>query len=191
MGQISVGKNVGGIVGLCVITPAVHGDERGYFMETYSRRDMEETGIAADFVQDNESRSRKGVLRGLHFQRKHPQAKLVRVLEGAVFDVAVDLRDGSATYGQWHGELLTGENRRQFYVPRGFAHGFLVLSETATFFYKCDDFYYPEDEGGIAWNDPRIGIAWPQVAGERLSDGTPLLLAERDRHWPCLTELER
>ena len=149
MGQITVERNVGGIPGLCVITPAVHGDARGYFMETYSQRDMEEAGIDITFVQDNQSMSAKGVLRGLHFQKNYPQTKLVRVIKGAVFDVAVDLRSGSETYGKWHGAILTEENKKQFLIPRGFAHGFLVLSDTAEFCYKCDDFYHPNDEA--AW----------------------------------------
>ena len=196
MGQIHVEKNVGGIEGLSVITPAVHGDNRGYFMETYSQPDMEENGIFVNFVQDNQSMSVKGVLRGLHFQKNFPQTKLVRVIRGSVFDVAVDLRPGSATYGTWYGVLLTEENKKQFLVPRGFAHGFLVLSETAEFCYKCDDFYHANDEGGLAWNDPAIGIQWPQVVGEyagsasaegyALSDGTPLRLSEKDQKWPVL-----
>ena len=152
MGQIIVEKNVGGIEGLCVITPAVHGDNRGYFMETYSQRDMEENGININFVQDNQSMSVKGVLRGLHFQKNFPQTKLVRVIKGSVFDVAVDLRSGSDTYGKWYGIELTEENKKQFLIPRGFAHGFLVLSEIAEFCYKCDDFYHANDEGGLAWN---------------------------------------
>ena len=147
MGQITVEKNIEGIEGLCVITPAVHGDSRGYFMETYSQRDMEEAGFNITFVQDNQSMSTKGVLRGLHFQKQYPQTKLVRVIKGSVFDVAVDLRSGSATFGKWHGEILSEENKKQFLIPRGFAHGFLVLSDTAEFCYKCDDFYHPNDEG--------------------------------------------
>ena len=194
MGQITVEKNVGSIEGLCVITPAVHGDNRGYFMETYSLRDMQEAGIDIDFVQDNQSMSVKGVLRGLHFQKNFPQTKLVRVIKGSVFDVAVDLRPGSKTYGKWYGVELTAENKKQFLIPRGFAHGFLVLSETAEFCYKCDDFYHPNDEGGLAWNDPAIGIIWPEVTGEykgtasaegyTLADGTPLNLSEKDQKWP-------
>ena len=190
MGQITVERNAGGIEGLCVITPQVHGDARGYFMETWNRRDMEEAGITLDFVQDNQSASVKGVLRGLHFQIRHPQAKLVRVIRGAVYDVVVDLRPGSATFGQHHGEFLTAENHRQMLVPRGFAHGFLVLSEEAEFCYKCDDFYHPGDEGGIAWNDPGLGIAWPELApdGAHLLDGTVLQLSDRDRCWKGLRE---
>lgn len=160
MGQIKVEKNVGGISGLCVIEPAVHGDRRGYFMETYSQRDMEEAGIDVTFVQDNQSCSSKGVLRGLHFQKDFPQTKLVRVIKGRVFDVAVDLRKNSETYKKWFGIELTDDNKLQFLIPKGFAHGFLVLSDTAEFCYKCDDFYHPGDEGGIAWNDPEIGIEW-------------------------------
>ena len=198
MGQITVEKNVAGIEGLCVITPAVHGDNRGYFMETYSQRDMEEAGIHIVFVQDNQSMSTKGVLRGLHFQKQFPQTKLVRVIKGSVFDVAVDLRPGSATYGKWYGIELTEENKKQFLIPRGFAHGFLVLSDTAEFCYKCDDFYHPNDEGGLAWNDPTIGVQWPQVQGAypgtasaqgyTLSDGTPLNLSEKDKKWPGLAK---
>ena len=193
MGLITVEKNVGGIEGLCVITPAVHGDSRGYFMETYSQRDMEEAGIRFTFVQDNQSMSTKGVLRGLHFQKQYPQTKLVRVIKGRVFDVAVDLRKRSPTYGKWYGVELTEENKKQFLIPRGFAHGFLVLSDTAEFCYKCDDFYHPNDEGGLAWNDPNIGVVWPEVIGEyrgsadgagyTLQDGTPLNLSEKDKKW--------
>lgn len=193
MGQITVEKNVAGIEGLCVITPAVHGDNRGYFMETYSQRDMEEAGLNMVFVQDNQSMSTKGVLRGLHFQKQYPQTKLVRVIKGAVFDVAVDLRADSKTYGKWYGIILTEENKKQFLIPKGFAHGFLVLSDTAEFCYKCDDFYHPNDEGGLAWNDPQIGVIWPQVTGTYagtasaqgyvLEDGTPLNLSEKDQKW--------
>ena len=198
MGQITVEKDLSGIKGLCVITPAVHGDDRGYFMETYSKRDMQEAGIDIPFVQDNQSMSKKGVLRGLHFQKNFPQTKLVRVISGAVFDVAVDLRKDSETYGKWHGELLTAENKRQYLIPQGFAHGFLVLSETAEFCYKCDDFYHPNDEGGLAWNDPEIGIVWPEVqgrypgsaqaAGYTLKDGTPLILSDKDQKWAGLSD---
>ena len=198
MGQITVEKNVGGIEGLCVITPAVHGDNRGYFMETYSQRDMEEAGLNIPFVQDNQSMSTKGVLRGLHFQKQYPQTKLVRAIRGSVFDVAVDLRSGSATYGKWYGVLLTEENKKQFLIPKGFAHGFLVLTDTAEFCYKCDDFYHANDEGGLAWNDPAIGIQWPEVLGAysgsasaegyTLSDGTPLNLSEKDQKWLGLGE---
>lgn len=192
MGQITVEKNIDGIEGLCMITPAVHGDSRGYFMETYSQRDMEEAGIDVVFVQDNQSMSTKGVLRGLHFQRQYPQKKLVRVIKGEVFDVAVDLRADSSTYGHWHGELLTEENKKQFLIPRGFAHGFLVLSDEAEFCYKCDDFYHPNDEGGMAWNDPEIGIVWPKLEGEYKGsasaegytvDGVPLNLSDKDQKW--------
>ena len=198
MGQITVKKNVGGIEGLCVITPAVHGDNRGYFMETYSQRDMEENGIYINFVQDNQSMSVKGVLRGLHFQKNYPQTKLVRVIKGRVFDVAVDLRQGSATYGKWYGVELTEENKKQFLIPRGFAHGFLVLSDTAEFCYKVTDFYHPGDEGGLAWNDPAIGIQWPELTGAyqgtasaegyALADGTKLNLSEKDQKWLGLGE---
>ena len=196
MGQITIEKNVGGIPGLCVITPAVHGDSRGYFMETYSQRDLEENGIQINFVQDNQSMSVKGVLRGLHFQKNFPQTKLVRVIKGRVFDVAVDLRKDSGTFGKWFGIELSEENKKQFLIPRGFAHGFLVLSDMAEFCYKCDDFYHANDEGGLAWNDPQIGIQWPEVlgdypgtasaAGYTMADGTPLNLSQKDQKWPVL-----
>ncbi len=191
MGQIQVTKTP--IEGLYVIEPAVHTDSRGYFMETYNKRDMEEAGFDAAFVQDNQSRSTKGVLRGLHFQKNYPQGKLVRVTRGSVFDVAVDIRKGSRTYGQWFGIELTEENKKQFYISEGFAHGYLVLSGVAEFCYKVTDFWHPENEGGIAWNDPGIGICWPQIRGEyqgtasaagyRMEDGTPLMLSEKDELW--------
>ena len=196
MGQIMVEKNVGGIEGLCVITPTVHGDSRGYFMETYNQNDMKDAGLDMSFVQDNQSSSRKGVLRGLHFQKKYPQGKLVRVIQGKVFDVAVDLRKQSKTYGKWYGIELSAENKKQFYIPEGFAHGFLVLSDIAEFCYKCTDFYHPGDEGGLAWNDPAIGVQWPEVMreykgtasaeGYQLQDGTALILSEKDQKWECL-----
>ena len=193
MGQITVEKNVGGIEGLCVITPTVHGDSRGYFMETYNENDMKEAGFDIKFVQDNQSMSTKGVLRGLHFQKNFPQDKLVRVINGEVYDVAVDLRSDSKTYGKWYGVELSEENKKQFYIPEGFAHGFLVLSDVAEFCYKVTDFYHPGDEGGMAWNDPEIGIEQPQLTGEyqgtasgegyTLEDGTPLNLSEKDTKW--------
>ena len=193
MGQIKVTRDIAGIEGLCVIDLTVHGDSRGYFMETYNENDMKEEGLNIRFVQDNQSSSIKGVLRGLHFQKQYPQTKLVRVIRGTVFDVAVDLRKDSKTYGRYHGEILSDSNRRQFLIPRGFAHGFLVLSDIAEFCYKCDDFYHPNDEGGLAWNDPEIGIQWPDVIGEymgsanasgyTLADGTPLILSEKDQKW--------
>lgn len=198
MDQITVQKNVEGFEGLCVIVPAIHGDSRGYFMETYSARDMAEAGLDIAFVQDNQSMSKKGVLRGLHFQKQFPQTKLVRVIRGEVFDVAVDIRKGSRTYGRWHGEILTAKNRKQFLIPKGFAHGFLVLSDEAEFCYKCDDFYHPNDEGGIAWNDPRIGIVWPDLAGEYRGnpgadgysvDGAPLLLSDKDQRWQGIDDV--
>ena len=197
MGQITVEKNIDGIEGLCVVTPTVHGDSRGYFMETYNQRDMAEAGFDVEFVQDNQSMSTKGVLRGLHFQKDYPQAKLVRVIKGSVFDVAVDLRSGSKTYGKWHGEVLSADNNKQFFIPRGFAHGFLVLSDVAEFCYKCDDFYHPNDEGGMAWNDPEIGIAWPKLEGEYKGtasaegysvDGAPLNLSDKDQKWLGIKE---
>ena len=168
------------IDGVYIIDTKVFGDDRGYFAETYKKSDFDEAGLRYDFVQDNQSRSRRGVLRGLHFQRKHPQAKLVRVIEGEVFDAIVDLRDGSPTYGKWLGTMLSKENGRQLMIPRGFAHGFLVMSEFATFCYQCDDIYHPEDEGGIIWNDPDIGIEWPSVDG--------LILSDRDNRHPTLKE---
>ena len=194
MGQINVTKCP--IEGLYIIEPAVHGDHRGYFMETYNQRDMAEHGLNMVFVQDNQSMSVKGVLRGLHFQKEFPQGKLVRVIQGRVFDVAVDLRPGSETYGQWYGIELTAENKKQFYISEGFAHGFLVLSDTAEFCYKVTDFYRPGDEGGLAWNDPAIGIRWPEVVGTycgtaaaggyTMADGTPLKLSDKDQKLPTL-----
>ena len=196
MGQIKVTKCP--IEGLYIIEPAVHGDSRGYFMETYNQRDMEEAGLNMNFVQDNQSMSVKGVLRGLHFQKEFPQGKLVRAIKGRVFDVAVDLRAGSATYGKWYGVELSEENKKQFYISEGFAHGFLVLSDTAEFCYKVTDFYHPGDEGGLAWNDPAIGITWPELIGSypgnadasgyTLSDGTPLNLSDKDQKWSCLAD---
>ncbi len=191
MGQINVTKCP--IDGLYIIEPAVHGDNRGYFMETYNQRDMQEAGLNMVFVQDNQSMSVKGVLRGLHFQKEYPQGKLVRVIKGRVFDVAVDLRKDSKTYGKWYGVELTEENKKQFYISEGFAHGFLVLSDTAEFCYKVTDFYHPGDEGGLAWNDPTIGIEWPELVGNyagnaladgyTLADGTPLNLSDKDQKW--------
>ena len=170
----------------------MHGDSRGYFMETYSQRDMEEARLDIVFVQDNQSMSTKDVLRGLHFQKNFPQSKLVRVIKRAVFDVAVDLKSGSKTYGKWYGIELTAENKKQFLIPRSFAHGFLVLSDTAEFCYKCDDFYHPNDEGGMAWYDPEISITWPGVVGEYKGtasaegyslDGEKLNLSDKDQKW--------
>lgn len=200
MGQIKVTECP--IAGLYLIEPTVHGDHRGYFMETYNQRDMTEAGLDMVFVQDNQSMSTKGVLRGLHAQKEHPQGKLVRVIKGTVFDVAVDLRPGSETYGQWFGVELSEENKLQFYISPGFAHGFLVLSDRAEFCYKVTDFYHPNDELGIAWNDPAIGIRWPEVVGTyqgsaradgyTLSDGTPLTLSEKDqRLLPLKQTMER
>lgn len=171
------------IEGLKIITPQVHGDERGYFVETYQYNDFKAAGIDQVFVQDNQSASRKGVLRGLHFQIRHPQDKLVRVIRGRVFDVAVDLREGSSTYGKWHGVLLSEENKKQFFVPKNFAHGYLVLSDYAEFCYKCSDFYHPGDEGGIAWNDAGIGVDWP------LPDGMEPILSEKDQKWGNLADI--
>jgi len=181
MGKIKVEKNAGGIDGLCIITPAVYGDKRGYFMETYNQKDMEEAGLTMQFVQDNQSCSVRGVLRGLHFQKEYPQGKLVRVISGSVFDVAVDLRKNSKTYGKWFGVELSAENKKQFYIPEGFAHGFLVLSDSAEFCYKCTEFYHPEDEGGIAWDDPTIGIEWPELDMD-------YILSEKDKQWKELKD---
>ncbi|OON87935.1 dTDP-4-dehydrorhamnose 3,5-epimerase [Oribacterium sp. C9] len=191
MGQIKVTKAP--IEGLYVIEPTVHGDSRGYFMETYNQNDMHDAGLDMVFVQDNQSMSTKGVLRGLHFQKEFPQGKLVRVIKGSVYDVAVDLRQGSKTYGQYFGVELTEENKKQFYISEGFAHGFLVLSDVAEFCYKVTDFYHPGDEGGLAWNDPEINIQWPGLTGEykgnasaegyALSDGTALNLSDKDQKW--------
>lgn len=168
------------IDGVVIIEPSVFGDDRGYFMETYNYNEFKENGIDNVFVQDNQSKSRKGVLRGLHFQKTFSQAKLVRVIKGSVFDVAVDLRRGSATYGKWVGVELTAENKRQFFIPKNFAHGFLVLSDEAEFVYKCDDFYHPEDEGGLLWNDPTVNIQWP------ITDDMEILLSEKDKKNPTL-----
>lgn len=179
MGQIKVTKLP--IDGLYIIEPAVHGDERGYFMETYNQNDFTEEGLDYTFVQDNQSMSVKGVLRGLHFQKEYPQSKLVRVIKGKVFDVAVDIRKGSKTYGQWYGVELSDENKKQFLISEGFAHGFVVLSDTAEFCYKVTDFYHPGDEGGIAWDDPDIGIDWP------LKDN--LILSDKDKKWPGFKSL--
>jgi len=196
MGQIKVTKC--SVDGLYLIEPAVHGDSRGYFMETYNQRDMAEAGLNMVFVQDNQSMSTKGVLRGLHYQKQYPQGKLVRVIKGTVFDVAVDIRPGSETFGKWVGHLLSEENKKQFYISEGFAHGFLVLSDTAEFCYKVTDFYHPEDEDGLAWNDPEIGIEWPDLTGEyngsaskegyAMADGTALNMSEKDQKLPCLKE---
>ena len=183
---------------LYVIEPTVFKDERGYFVETYNQNDFKEAGLNMVFVQDNQSMSVKGVLRGLHFQKQYPQGKLVRAIRGAVFDVAVDLRADSKTYGKWFGVELTEENKKQFYIPEGFAHGFLVLSDIAEFCYKCTDFYHPGDEGGLAWNDPEIGITWPKLNGEypgtasskgyHLEDGTALNLSDKDQVWAGLKD---
>lgn len=174
-----------GIEGLKVIEPTLYGDDRGYFMETYSQRHFaEEGGMTMTFVQDNESRSTKGVLRGLHFQTQHSQGKLVRVTKGKVFDVAVDLRQGSATYGKWYGVILSEENKKQFYIPQNFAHGFLVLSDVAEFVYKCTDFYYPEFDGGIMWNDPDIGIEWPLEGIEEIK------LSDKDKKHPSFKDIK-
>lgn len=177
------------IEGVIIVDVKAYGDSRGYFMETYKRPDFVKGGIGAEFVQDNQSSSSKGVLRGLHFQINHPQSKLVRVVSGKVFDVAVDLRKGSPTYGKWEGVVLSAENKRQFFIPRGFAHGFLVLSETAEFCYKCDDVYHPNDEGGLMWNDPAIGIEWPAMDGDSAFDASKLILSDKDQKHPSLESL--
>lgn len=195
MGQIKVQKNAGGIAGLYIIEPTVYGDNRGYFTETYNKRDLEEVGLNMTFVQDNQSMSVKGVLRGLHYQINYPQGKLVRVIKGRVFDVAVDMRKGSKTYGKWFGVELSEENKKQFYISEGFAHGFLVLSDSAEFCYKVTDFYHPNDEGGIAWNDPNLGINWGVIGeysgsadpkGYTLPDGSPIIMSDKDKKWGAL-----
>lgn len=175
------------IEGVFIIEPTVFGDNRGYFMETYSKKDFEEIGLNYDFVQDNQSKSKKGVLRGLHFQKENSQAKLVRCIKGEVFDVAVDLRPGSKTYGKWEGVRLSEENKKMFMIPRGFAHGFLVLSDEAEFTYKCDDIYNPTAEGGLAWDDKEVAIEWPL---ENI-DKDELLTSEKDGKWPTLNELRK
>lgn len=179
MGKIKVERCE--IEGLCVITPTVFQDERGCFVETYNQNDFKEAGLNMTFVQDNQSKSSKGVLRGLHFQKEHPQGKLVRVLSGEVYDVAVDLRKDSKTFGKYFGVLLSDENKKQFYIPEGFAHGFVVLSDTAVFAYKCTDFYHPGDEGGLIYNDPIIGIDWP-------TEGIELIMSQKDREWKGINE---
>ena len=170
------------IEGLYVVEPAVFGDSRGYFMETYNQNDMYEVGLDMVFVQDNQSMSRQGVLRGLHYQKQHPQGKLVRVISGEVYDVAVDLRPNSKTYGKWYGLILSAENKKQLYIPENFAHGFYVLSKTAEFCYKVTDFYHANDEGGIRWNDPDIGVKWP------LLKEIPVLLSDKDAKQPFFHE---
>ena len=182
MGKIKVTNDCNGIKGLKVIEPAVFGDARGYFMETYNYNDFKEAGIDCEFVQDNQSSSTKGVLRGLHFQKQYPQGKLVRAVRGTVFDVAVDLRSDSKTYGKWFGVTLSAENKKQFYIPEGFAHGFLVLSDEAEFAYKCTDFYHPGDEGGLLWSDPEIGVDWP------IEPGMELIISDKDKKWSGLKD---
>lgn len=177
------------IEGVIIVDVKAYGDSRGYFMETYKRPDFVKGGIGVEFVQDNQSSSVKGVLRGLHFQINHPQSKLVRVVSGKVFDVAVDLRKGSPTFGKWEGVVLSAENKRQFFIPRGFAHGFLVLSETAEFCYKCDDVYHPNDESGLMWNDPAIGIEWPAMDGDDAFDASKLILSDKDQRHPGFEQL--
>ena len=171
-----------GIEGVVVIEPRIFKDERGYFMETYNQNDFKEAGLNMTFVQDNQSMSVKGVLRGLHFQKQYPQGKLVRAVRGTVFDVAVDLRSDSKTYGKWFGVTLSAENKKQFYIPEGFAHGFLVLSDEAEFAYKCTDFYHPGDEGGLLWSDPEIGVDWP------IEPGMELIISDKDKKWSGLKD---
>ena len=180
MGKIKV--TTCDIEGLYVIEPTVFKDERGYFMETYNQNDFKEAGLNMTFVQDNQSMSVKGVLRGLHFQKQYPQGKLVRAVRGTVFDVAVDLRSDSKTYGKWFGVTLSAENKKQFYIPEGFAHGFLVLSDEAEFAYKCTDFYHPGDEGGLLWSDPEIGVDWP------IEPGMELIISDKDKKWSRLKD---
>lgn len=178
------------IEGVKIVDVKAYGDSRGYFMETYKQSDFVAGGIDCVFVQDNQSSSTRGVLRGLHFQIDHPQSKLVRVVSGKVFDVAVDLRKDSATYGKWEGVVLSAESKRQFFIPRGFAHGFLVLSDSAEFCYKCDDVYHPGDEGGVMWNDPQIGIEWPALDGDDHFDESQLVLSDKDSRHPPLSALQ-
>ena len=185
MGKIKVTSDCNGIEGLKVIEPAVFGDARGYFMETYNYNDFKEAGIDCEFVQDNQSSSTKGVLRGLHFQINFPQDKLVRVVNGEVFDVAVDLRKGSKTFGKWYGVVLSAENKKQFFIPKDFAHVFIVLSDEAEFCYKVTDFYHPNDEGGLMWNDPEIGVEWPMPEGMTEKD---LILSDKDKVHPSFSE---
>ena len=180
MGKIKV--TTCDIEGLYVIEPTVFKDERGYFMETYNQNDFKEAGLNMTSVQDNQSMSVKGVLRGLHFQKQYPQGKLVRAVRGTVFDVAVDLRSDSKTYGKWFGVTLSAENKKQFYIPEGFAHGFLVLSDEAEFAYKCTDFYHPGDEGGLLWSDPEIGVDWP------IEPGMELIISDKDKKWSGLKD---
>ncbi|MGN1204190.1 MAG: dTDP-4-dehydrorhamnose 3,5-epimerase [Lachnospiraceae bacterium] len=180
MGKITV--ETCEIEGLKIITPKVFGDERGYFMETYNYNDYKAAGIDQIFVQDNQSASKKGVLRGLHFQKQFPQDKLVRVIRGEVFDVAVDLRPDSATFGKWHGVVLSEQNQKQFFIPKNFAHGFLVLSDYAEFCYKCTDFYHPGDEGGISYKDADLHVEWP------IPEGMELILSEKDTKWGGFAE---
>ena len=182
MGKITV--KTCEIEGLKVITPTVFGDARGYFMETYNYNDFKAAGIDQIFVQDNQSASKKGVLRGLHFQKQFPQDKLVRVVSGAVFDVAVDLRKDSATFGKWFGVELSAENKKQFFIPKNFAHGFVVLSDYAEFAYKCTDFYHPDDEGGLRFDDPDIGVKWP------IPEGMALNMTDKDRNWGSFAEYQ-
>ncbi len=186
MGKITV--TTCEIDGLYEITPTVFEDTRGYFMETYNYQDFKEAGIDVQFVQDNQSASQKGVLRGLHFQIHYPQDKLVRVIRGEVYDVAVDLRKGSKTYGKWHGVYLSEENKKQFFIPKDFAHGFLVLSDYAEFAYKCTDFYHPNDEGGLKWDDPQIGVEWPMPKGMEKKD---LIISEKDQNWDGIAAYTR
>lgn len=185
MGKITVSDNCGGIAGLKVIEPTVYGDERGYFVETYNYNDFAAAGIDCTFVQDNQSASKKGVLRGLHFQIEYPQDKLVRVIKGEVFDVVVDLREGSETFGKWFGVILSEENKKQLFIPKNFAHGFVVLSDFAEFCYKVTDFYHPNDEGGLLWKDPDIGIDWPFPEGMKEED---LTLSDKDKVWGGIKE---
>ena len=188
MGKIKVTaceKNGKVIEGLYVIEPTVFKDARGYFMETYNQNDFNEAGLNMVFLQDNQSCSQKGVLRGLHYQKEFPQGKLVRAVRGSVFDVAVDLRVNSDTYGMWYGVELTEDNKKQFYIPEGFAHGFLVLSDIAEFAYKCTDFYHPGDEGGLIYNDPEIGVEWP------IEEGMELIMSDKDTKWGGLKDTFR
>ena len=173
------------IDGVIIVEPTAYGDSRGYFMETYQKEDFVKGGITVDFVQDNQSMSTKGVLRGLHFQKQFSQSKLVRCIRGEVFDVAVDLRESSPTFGKWEGVILSAENKRQFFIPKNFAHGFLVLSDEAEFVYKVDDFYHPNDEGGLMWNDPDIGIKWP------ITEDMTINLSDKDKIHPPFKDFKK
>lgn len=189
MGYVSIERNVGGLTGLCLLKPRVFTDERGWFTEIFNPGELRGMGIEFNVMQENQSCSVKGTLRGLHFQINYPQGKIVRAVKGEVYDVAVDIRPDSATFGKHYGTFISADNRQQLLVPRGFAHGFLTLSDTAEICYMCDEVYHGDDEGGIAWNDSDLAIDWPQVYGDYLADGTRLTISEKDIKWPMLREM--